>query len=234
MADAPFSPSDYTGLITSEHRGKARFVETVSVTATPVADEQAFLAGLPDVFDLDTAIGVQLDAVGAWAGISRVISIPLIQVWFSWGIAGRGWGQGIWKGPYDPETGIYQLDDDTYRNLIRLKIKVNNWDGSRESAASAFEAFYASEGCRPFIADNQNMSMTVCISGARPPSLLFAIFAGRYVEFKPASVKLFNVVPSIPGTPAFGFGVSNEYISGWGSGSWVRDAEEAMIEELSL
>ena len=233
MDQAPLAPADYPALITSEHRSKARFVETVSVSATPIADEQAFLFDLPGAFDLDTAIGVQLDAVGAWAGISRVISIPLINVWFSWGIAGRGWGQGIWKGPYDPETGIYELDDDTYRNLIRLKIKVNTWDGLRGSASEAIEAFYASEGSYPFILDNQNMSMTVCISGARPPSFLFAIFAGRYVEFKPAGVRLINVVPSVPNTPAFGFGVNNEYISGWGSGSWVRDAEEAMIEELS-
>ena len=234
MADAPFTVDDYVGLITSEHRGKARFTATVRATVQPAADTQAFLDDLPGAFDLDSAIGVQLDAVGAWVGISRLISIPLITVWFSWGIVGRGWGEGIWKGPYDPETGIYALDDDTYRKLIRLKILVNNWDGLTNSASSAFEAFYASDGSYPFILDNEDMSMTVCISGARPPAIMFAIFAGRYVEFKPASVRILNVVPSVPNTPAFGFGVDNEYISGWGTGSWVRDAEEAMIEELSV
>ncbi|HMN39454.1 MAG TPA: DUF2612 domain-containing protein [Phycisphaerales bacterium] len=231
---APFGINDYTNFITSEHRGKARFTETIRATTQPAVDVQSFLYSLPSAFDLDTSIGVQLDADGAWVGISRLISIPLINVGFSWGIAGRGWGEGIWKGPYDPETGIYALDDDTYRKLIRLKILVNNWDGLTGSASSAFEAFYASDGSYPFILDNEDMSMTACISGARPPAIMFAIFAGRYVEFKPASVRILNVVPSVPNTPAFGFGTDNEYISGWGTGSWVRDAEDAMIEELSV
>lgn len=230
---APFRGADYLDLITSEHRGKARFAATISASVSPTAEQQAMLAALPAAFDLDTAIGVQLDAVGAWVGISRLIQIPLINVWFSFGIEGRGWGQGIWKGPYDPETGIYALDDDTYRKLIRLKIKVNNWDGLLGSAQVAIEEFYEAVGSYPFILDNQNMSMTACISGARPAAVMFALFAGRYVEFKPAAVKMFNVVPSVPGTPVFGFGVDNERIAGWGTGSWARDAEEAMIEELS-
>ncbi|MFG1259142.1 DUF2612 domain-containing protein [Xanthobacter flavus] len=230
---APFRSADYLDLITSEHRGKPKFTATVSASVSPAAEQQAVLDGLSEAFDLDTAIGVQLDAVGAWVGISREIQIPLVNVWFSFGIEGRGWGQGIWKGPYDPETGVYSLDDDTYRKLIRLKILVNNWDGLTGSAAQAIETFYAADGSFPFLIDNQNMSMTVCISGDRPAAVMFAIFAGRYVEFKPASVKVFNVVPSVPGTPVFGFGVDNERIGGWGSGSWARNAEDAMIEELS-
>lgn len=234
MADAPFATDDYVGLITSEHRSKPRFVATVSASVGPVVGVQAFLDELPAAFDLDTAIGVQLDAVGAWVGISRLISIPLIQVWFSFDIVGRGFDEGVWKGPYDPETGIYALDDDTYRRLIRLKIIVNSWDGLKGSIEDALRAFYTSDGANLFVLDNQDMSMTVCVSGARLPNIMFALFAGRYVEFKPASVELFNVVPSVPGTAAFGFDVDNEYVSGFGSGSWVRDAEEAMLEELSV
>jgi len=230
---APFRGADYLDLITSEHRGKARFTSTIAASVSPTAEQQAMLAALPAAFDLDTAIGVQLDAVGAWVGISRLIQIPLINVWFSFDIVGRGWDEGIWKGPFDPETGIYALDDDTYRKLIRLKIRVNNWDGLLGSAQAAIAEFYAAEGSFPFVLDNTDMSMTACISGARPAAVMFAIFAGRYVEFKPAAVRLNTVVPSVPGTGAFGFDVENDYIGGFDSGSWPRDAEEAMIEELS-
>ena len=233
MADAPFTKADYSGLITSEHRGKPRFVATVEASVEPAVGVQSFLDGLAGAFDLDTSIGVQLDAVGAWVGISRLISIPLINVWFSFDIAGRGFDEGIWKGPFDPETGIYALDDDTYRKLVRLKIEVNNWDGLTGSAAAAVEAFYEADGVYPFVLDNQDMTMTACISGARLPALMFAIFGGRYVEFKPAGVRIDTVVPSVPGTAAFGFDVANDYIAGFDTGSWVRDAEAAMIEELS-
>lgn len=232
-SEAPYRGADYLDLISSEHRGKRRFTSTIAASISPEAALQGALADLPGAFDLDTAIGVQLDAVGAWVGISRLIQIPLISVWFSFDIAGRGFDEGIWKGPYDPETGIYELDDDTYRKLIRLQILVNNWDGLTESARAAIVAFYASEGSLPFVLDNGNMSMTACISGARPPALMFAIFAGRYVEFKPAGVRLDTVVPSEPGTAAFGFDVENEYVGGFDSASWPRDARDAMIEELS-
>lgn len=231
--EAPYRGADYLDLITSEHRGKRRFTSTIASSVSPEAALQGALADLPEAFDLDTSIGVQLDAVGAWVGISRLIQIPLISVWFSFDIAGRGFDEGIWKGPYDPETGIYELDDDTYRKLIRLQILVNNWDGLTESARAAIAAFYAADGSFPFLLDNGNMSMTACISGARPPALMFAIFAGRYVEFKPAGVRLDTVVPSEPGTAAFGFDVENDYVGGFDTASWPRDAQDAMIEELS-
>ena len=91
MADhAPFEPDDYLGKITSEHRGKPRFSATVEANVSPIADAQAFLAGIPEAYDLDTAIGAQLDVVGEWVGISRKIQIPPFAVWLAVGIAGLG------------------------------------------------------------------------------------------------------------------------------------------------
>lgn len=230
MADqAPFPIADYLDKITSEHRGKPRFSATVEANVSPLVDAQQVAAGIPAAFDLDTAIGAQLDVVGEWVGISRKIQVPLVSVWFSIGIAGLGVGEGIWKGPYDPTYGIAELDDDTYRDLIRLKIKVNTWDGLVSSIQSAIEAFYGGvSGSLPFVEDGQDMTMTVCISGSRPAMMRFAIFAGRYVQFKPAAVTVRSVVPSIPG-PVFGIGVENEYIGGIGTGSWAVDAEAALL-----
>ena len=225
---APYQTSDYLALITSEHRGKPDFEGVVSAAVGPLADAQTVIASLPAAFDLDSAVGKQLDAVGEWVGVSRTISIPLVSVWFSIGVLHLGVGEGIWKGPYDPTTGIVELDDDTYRDLIRLKIKVNTWDGLIGSAQSALSAFYGGvSGSLPFIDDGQDMTLTVCISGNRPAMMRFAIFAGRYVEFKPAAVTIRTVVPSSPG-PVFGIGVNNAYIGGVGSGSWAVDAKTAL------
>ncbi len=233
MADAPFTTSDYTDLITSEHRGKPKFVSTIEATVDPVANAQAFLKELPAAFDLDDAVGVQLDAVGAWVGVSRTISTCLISVWFSFDTEGLGFDQGIWKGPYDPDKGLYELDDDTYRALIRLKIKVNTWDGTIGTARAAILDFYGTTESFPFILDNQDMSMVVCISGKRPIMVMFSIFAGRYVEFKPAGVTLHTVVPSIEGTPAFGFDTDSDYVAGLDTGSWVVDADSVLCSDDS-
>lgn len=225
---APYETPDYLGLITSEHRGKPNFEAVVTSCVEPFVAAQGLAASLPEAFDLDSAIGAQLDVVGEWIGVSRTISIPLVSVWFTWGDANLGWGAGIWKGPYDPTMGIAQLDDDTYRDLLRLKIKVNTWDGLIGSALAAIQEFYGGvSGSLPFIEDGQDMTMTVCVSGTRPAPMRFAILAGRYVEFKPAAVSVRTIVPSEPG-PVFGWGVSNEYIAGWGSGSWAVDAADAL------
>ncbi|MDQ0507428.1 DUF2612 domain-containing protein [Xanthobacter agilis] len=228
MSDAPFTTSDYSGLITSEHRGKSKFVATVEATVEPAVQAQSFLQTLPEAFDLDTAVGVQLDAVGAWVGVSRTISTCLISVWFSFDSEGLGFDQGIWKQDTDPETGLYELDDDTYRALIRLKIKVNTWDGTIGTARAAILDFYGTTDSFPFILDNQDMSMVVCISGARPIMVMFSIYAGRYVEFKPAGVTLHTVVPSIEYTPAFGYDASSSYVGGLDAGSWVVDADSVL------
>lgn len=229
MAEAPFTAADYLGKVTSAHRGKPKFAATVDAVVAPLAEAQSVLASIPGAYDLDTAVGAQLDAVGEWVGIGRNISIPLVSVWFSVGVPGLGVGEGVWRGPYDPESGIAALDDDTYRDLIRLKIKVNSWDGLVGSAFDAIEAFYGGvSGSLPFIDDAMDMTATVCISGERPAMMRFAIFAGRYVEFKPAGVTVRTVVPSAPG-PVFGIGVSNQYIDGIGAGSWAIDAADALV-----
>lgn len=131
MAAIP-TTDDYLGKIIPQHRNKPKFVATVAASIDPVTGLVDLLAGMPEDYDLDTAIGAQLDVVGQWIGQTRNVQIPLIVVWFSFDTAGLGFDEGIWKGPYDPTTGVYALDDDTYRNLLYAKIIANGWDGSSE------------------------------------------------------------------------------------------------------
>ena len=75
---------EYLALITSEHRGKKKFEATVAAVVAPFSKLQAVLRGLPADFDIDQAVGVQLDAVGAWIGRSRRFDTPLVGVYFAW------------------------------------------------------------------------------------------------------------------------------------------------------
>ncbi|MFK0376494.1 DUF2612 domain-containing protein [Pandoraea sp. NPDC090278] len=127
--------TDYTGKITSEHADKPRYAAMVLAVTQCFVDVQNALASLPTNFDLDSAVGVQLDAIGLWVGVSRNIKAPLAGVYFSFDIKGVGFDQGVWRGPFDPDTGVVALDDDTYRLVLRARIGANHWDGTLAGTA---------------------------------------------------------------------------------------------------
>lgn len=216
--------TDYTSLITSEHSSKPRFSAMVAAVAQCFVDQINVLQSIPAAFDLDSAVGVQLDAVGLWAGITRQVKTPL-SVYFSFDTANLGFDQGSWQGPFDPSTGLTSLDDATFRTLIRAKIAANSWDGTIPGAASAYANLFNGSGSYIFIQDNMNMTMTVGVSGKIPSAVLRALFAGNYLHLKPEGVRVdYVVVPSVDSTSLFGFDVSNQYLAGFDTGSWAVPA----------
>ncbi|WP_047236636.1 DUF2612 domain-containing protein [Chromobacterium subtsugae] len=212
--------SKYTGLITSQHASAPRFMAMVAAVCQPLVDVQNVLESIPAHYDLDHAIGAQLDAVGAWVGISRQISTPLQQVYFSLDTPGLGFDQGSWKGPYDPDTGLISLDDDTYRLLIRAKIGANSWDGTLGSSAAILNSIFNGTGSNVFIQDNGDMTITIGVAGTAPSAVFKALLTGGYVPLKPATVHVNYAFASTSGTPLFGFDVQNQYIAGFDSGSF--------------
>lgn len=216
MADV----SNYTSLITPEHASAPKFMAMVAAVAQCFVDQQDLLLSVPGEFDLDNAAGVQLDAVGLWVGIKRQVSTPLSGVYFSLDVAGLGFDQGVWQGPFDPSTGITSLDDDTYRLLIRAKIGANRWDGTLDSSAQILASIFGS-GTQIFIQDNGDMSITIGIAGTPPSVLFLALLKGGYIPIKPEAVLVnFYLVTSQAGSPIFGFDVENQYVSGFDVGAW--------------
>jgi hypothetical protein len=175
------------------------------------------------IYDLDVAVGVQLDAVGLWVGISRYVVEPLTGVYFSFDTAGLGWDQGVWMGPYDPDSGLVTLDDATYRLAIRTKIAANNWDGSMIGAYTALANLFNSTvtpGTILIIQDNQDMTMTIGLAGEIPPPVYQQLLANGGFPLVPATVGASYVVVSVNDTPLFGFDVENASVSGFDVGAW--------------
>ncbi|KXU82449.1 hypothetical protein CI15_33495 [Paraburkholderia monticola] len=212
--------TDYTSLITSEHSSKPKFAAMFAAVAQCFVDQINVMQSIPAAFDLDQAVGVQLDAVGLWAGITRQVRTPL-NVYFSLDTANLGFDQGNWQGPFDPSTGLTSLDDSTFRTLIRAKIAANSWDGTIPGAAAAYANLFAGSGSYIFIQDNQDMTMTVGVSGAIPSALLRSLFTGNYLKLRPEGVLANYIVPSANNTPLFGFDVNNQWIGGLDAGSWA-------------
>lgn len=212
---------DYLNLITSEHRGKEKFEATVVAGVSPFSKLQSVMQGLPADFDIDQAVGVQLDAVGAWIGRSRRIDTPLVGVYFTWDdLASDGWESGIWKGPFDPDSGLVDLPDDAYRVLLKAKIAANSWDGTIPGAYAIWATVFTSS--QLVIQDNQDMSMVVGIAG-QPLSIVDqALLTNGYIPLKPEGVRIqyYAVAPAAGALFAWDTDEGSA-LAGWDTGQWA-------------
>lgn len=182
------STEKYISRITSAHRDKPKFVATVEAVAHPAAAATAGILAIVPAFDLDTAVGAQLDILGEWIGRPRVLEVPAELVFFSLNTLGLGFNQGVWQGRFTPSTQFISLPDDIYRRLLRVKIAANHWDGSLVQMSAAWALlFQGLPGVTTSLQDNQDMSVTLTVTGTLPMILELLINSGT-IPLKPAGV----------------------------------------------
>ena len=155
--------SKYTDRITNYHAGKPKFFAHVDLSTRPLIDVSASVSGLVADFDVDTAIGDQLDIVGKWVGVSRAVAAPISGVFLEWDKERVGWDQGVWLGPYQATNELTYLSDDVYRIVIKARIGINNWDGQNDTLPGILETALAGTGINLIVIDNQDMSISVLI-----------------------------------------------------------------------
>ncbi|WCS27222.1 DUF2612 domain-containing protein [Methylobacterium sp. NMS14P] len=158
---------DYAGLVTPWQAKpiKARFLATVRADALPYADAQAAIASMPGLFDLDVAVGDQLDKTGEWVGQSRGVPITLPSLYFSADIAGLGADEGYAAQPYGSGYSTSYLPDPYYRKLLRAKVLANRWDGTAAGLQAILTTYFDDSATLVFIDDK---------SGSASPALFFA------------------------------------------------------------
>jgi len=184
--------TDYTDLVTSAHNDKPNFLAVLAAVLQPFVDEINTLESIPEMFDLDVAVGDQLSTVGQWIGLGRSLKVPIGGIYFSFDTAGSGFDQGVWFDPGDPVEGAISLDDDNYRLMLRAKIAANLWDGSLGDANTRLSALFTGGSVR--VIDNFNMTMTVEVTGTAPSVLFSQLVAQGYLQFKPAAVGLLTSI----------------------------------------
>lgn len=189
MADNP-----YVKRITSWHNDKPLFCQTIELITQPLIDNQTTLLGLAGDFDLDDAAGVQLDAVGLWVGMGRMVN--------------------------SEEEGVITMDDDTYRMVLRVKIQANHWDGTMEELPGIYAGLSASLGATIFVVDNFDMTMDVFVSGTRLSPLMRTIISMGLLDIKPEGVRVRNHIISSETGLLFGFDISNDFIDGFDKSVW--------------
>jgi hypothetical protein len=182
----------YLSLITSEYQNSPLFLQWLAAPLQMLCDAQACINSLPAAFNVNTAVGVQLDAIGVVVGVSRTL-------------------------PFQPTGGNSPvLGDGNYRILLMAKIAQNQWDGQIGSLWGIWQSLFP--GGTIYVIDNQNMTATVILAGGFNSIIQQMIQNGLIVP-RPETVEYFYTFATLP---IFGFdGVNPSFIAGFDIGHFA-------------
>ncbi len=167
--------SDYLNLITSEHADKPNYIGWVSANLQLVEDNMRVSNAMMSAFDINTAVGNQLDMLGVSIGQARDIGVPL--------------------------SGTSSILDDThYRLVLQARIARNNWDGTIPSIYTLWNNAFPTAPLQ--LVDNQNMSMQAVITNLTDNISQELVTAGLIVP-KPMGVGLAIVASTAIGDPNY-------------------------------
>lgn len=202
----PGNAHPYLDLVTSEHNQKPNYMAMLEAFLQPLADGQAVSDSLVTLFDIDTAVGIQLDIIGLWVGRSRYLTVPITGIYFTFD-DGPGFDSGILRGRFDPLNYLVALPDQYYRLLLYATVAANHWDGSIPGAYEAYALVFGPIGYFIAIVDRQDMSMDIVLIGPEPDAVTKALFLGGYLSLKPVGVRVNNYIISDGPGPVFMFDV---------------------------
>lgn len=153
---------DYLNIITSEHRQQPKYIAMLTAYLRKLQDAQMVIEAFDLHFNLNEAIGAQLDKLGEIVGRSRILA-------------------------FQPESRSALLDDDSYRLIVKAKILQNQWNGTIEDMANLFRQVFPD--MQLAIIDNQNMSMEIQVTGLRD-DLQLQMLSNGYIIPKPEGVRI--------------------------------------------
>jgi len=181
--------SPYLARITSEHRNQPQYVAFMSVILQGLCDAKAVAQSLPGLFDLDVAVGQQLDFCGQWLGQSRTLREAIGNAYFSWDTAGQGWDQGSW-GTGGGGSTIVVLPDQQYRTLLQFTAAANEWDGTIPGSYAVWDPVFAPLGFHLEITDHQDMTIEYTLVGTTPDNLTLGLYQNGYFDLRPGGVAI--------------------------------------------
>jgi hypothetical protein len=174
----------YLNLFTSQYKMSPNLLKWTQILLQPIDDLTNVLAFITNDYDLDYAVGVQLDVCGQLIGQSRTVG-------------------------FQPSGGVSPiLDDATYRLLLYARRAQNAWDGKINSLYGIWRTLFPTG--KLIINDNQNMSATVILSGTFT-SIIQDLVENGYIVPRPEGV-LYNYVFGT--LPIFGTDLDTTFVAG--------------------
>lgn len=171
----------YQSLITSEHNQKPNFMAVVGVVAGAMADCLTAAEALQPAFSLPTAQGAQLDILGLWIGISRIIPNVLVPGYFGFSELSTGLPDGLqlpfgeltdisiggkWYEYGGTASGSTTLTDAEYLTILRAQITKNQSNGTLGAIENALQFIF---GAPCSVADNGTLNLALSINASVAP-----------------------------------------------------------------
>ena len=171
----------YKDLITSQHRGKPKYMATVTDLLRYSDDIYATAVYMDEEFDLDLAVGAQEDVLGRLVGADRELGFQ----------------------PHTQDTAT--LNDEDYRILLKAKIAKNLWKGGIDDLQRIWRTLFDQD---IVIIDNQDMTIEVQIRNV-PSSVVHEMILQGYIVPKPQSVRMnYHIIRELDSQYFIGGGAS--------------------------
>lgn len=213
MAEVTSIIDYYTDLLIIQYHDKPRARAHIALLVQELL-AAGILFDIRDAFDLETAVGVQLDILGLYIGVSRFYKGQILEGFFAF--------TDYIEDPPDPlkigfaeysnfetKLGKYLqyndllssdlvLNDDDYRFILKLKIVQNNSNHSHKSIDDSMFRFF---GDTVYADSEGNMEMYYFVPAGR--SAIVEVAIQKQVLPRPMGVMLNYVV--VQESPFFGF-----------------------------
>ena len=154
----------YIKAITSQHKNQSNFISWLTYSLNKVEAVYSILQSFTEDFDIDTAIGAQLDIIGVIIGRSRSLDFQ----------------------PTDGSSPV--LDDDTYRMVLKAKTLQNQWNGRIDTMYKMWNDIFPDLNLL-YITDYQDMTMKATIVGVSD-LLQINLIENGYILPKPQGVTI--------------------------------------------
>ncbi|MDL2289084.1 DUF2612 domain-containing protein, partial [Oscillospiraceae bacterium OttesenSCG-928-F05] len=129
----------YLNRITSQHKIQPKYMAWLAALLDKLNDLAEVALQMDLAYDLDEAVGAQLDVIGELVGVSRLLTFE----------------------PQNAPSAL--LSDDDYRLIIRARISLNQWDGSTAGIYQLWADIFPEATIE--VVDKQDMSMAIRVYG---------------------------------------------------------------------
>lgn len=157
-ADITPAPVDHVAVgqsrVTLQYQRSVKFLAFLAALLEPMGEFEQVFADIAEMADPDKAAGVQLDIIGEWVGISRIIenAIPLAFFGFAgvpaalpFGEEGRPEVGGRFYEEDQPYLDSNVLEDPEFRTLIKARIARNHTHGGPEDIIAALKFIFSAD-----------------------------------------------------------------------------------------
>lgn len=184
--------SYYLALLVGQYQGSPKLLAMLAAFIQKLDDISTLADSIDAAFDLDLAVGLQLDILGQIIGVARTL-------------------------PFQPNYGASPILTDTnYRILLKATVGKNHWDGQQDSLYPLWHVLFPDAILA--IHDNHWMDMDVFVGFPNASAIFVDLIEHGYIVPRPEGV--LQRIYLGPPFPLFGFDYDDPYVSGFDRGYW--------------